>query len=171
MFVGGLLDKHRHHIVPKHKGGTNDSTNLVEVTVTQHAMFHYCEWKLYGNEYDRIAWKSLSNQITLNEAQKLAHLQGCKNGGKLLDKEFKILGGKTQPKESKVLGGKKGGKSCYEQGKGMFSLSKEQKREICNKTLNQRWMCTETGFISTLSGISRYQKRREIDSSKRLLIT
>ena len=166
-----MFKKHKHHIVPRHKGGTNDPTNLVEVTVTQHAMFHYCEWKLYGNEYDKIAWKALSNQITLNEAQRLAHLQGCKNGGKLLDKEFKILGGKMQPKESKILGGKKGGKSCYEQGKGMFSLSKEQKKEICNKTLNQRWICTETGFISTLSGISRYQRRRGIDPSKRLIVT
>ena len=159
-----------HHIVPKHRGGNNDAKNLIEVTVTQHAMFHYCEWMLWKNEYDRIAWKALSNQITLSEAQKLAHLQGCKNGGKMLPKEFKVLGASMQPKEAKVLGGIKGGKSCYEQGKGMFSLSKDQRKEICNKTLNQKWKCLETGFISTLSGIIKYQKRRGIDPSKKVLI-
>lgn len=165
-----MSKKHMHHIVPKHSGGKDDAENLIEVTVTQHAMFHYCEWRLWKNEYDRIAWKALSNQITLTEAQKLAHLQGCKNGGKLLSKEFKVLGGKMQPKDAKVLGGIKGGKSCYEQSKGMFSLTKNQRKQIFKNTLAKKWKCTETGFISTIAGITKYQKNRGIDSSKRELI-
>lgn len=35
---------------------------------------------------------------------------------------------------------------------------------------NQKWKCTETGYISTSGGLSRYQKSRGIDTSKRLKI-
>ncbi len=159
--------KHIHHIVPKHMGGTDDPINLIKLSVEEHAEAHRKLYEEYGNEYDRIAWLGLSNQINLTEAQKLAHLQGCKNGGKLLDKKFKILGGKMQPRESKVLGGKRGGKSCYEQKKGMFSLTKEERSNLVKNTINKKWRCTETGFVSTLSGIIRYQKKRGIDVLKK----
>ncbi len=148
-------------------GGTDDPNNLIELTVEEHAEAHRKLYEEYGNEYDRIAWLGLSNQINLTEAQRLAHLNGTKLGGKMQSKESKILGAKMQPRESKVLGGKKGGKSCYEQKKGMFSLTKEEKSEIAKNTINKRWKCTETGFISTVAGITKFQKRRGIDVSKR----
>jgi hypothetical protein len=31
---------HKHHIIPKHMGGTNDQENLVEVTIEVHADLH-----------------------------------------------------------------------------------------------------------------------------------
>jgi len=159
--------KHIHHIVPKHMGGTDDPSNLIELSVEEHAEAHKKLYEEYGNEYDRIAWLALSKQINLTEAQKLSHLHGVKLGGKMQPKESKILGAKMQPKESKILGGKRGGKRCYEQRKGMFSLTKEEKSEIAKNTINKRWKCTETGFISTVAGITKFQKRRGIDASKR----
>jgi hypothetical protein len=51
--------KHRHHLVPRHRGGT-DADGLVTCSPTQHAMFHYCEWKLHGHREDYIAWKGLA---------------------------------------------------------------------------------------------------------------
>jgi hypothetical protein len=32
--------KHKHHIIPKHMGGTDDSDNLVELTIEEHAEAH-----------------------------------------------------------------------------------------------------------------------------------
>lgn len=58
---------HKHHIIPCYMGGTNDPTNLVEVTVTQHAMFHYCNYQLWGNEQDKIAYRGLSGSIGKEE--------------------------------------------------------------------------------------------------------
>jgi hypothetical protein len=54
---------HKHHIIPRYMGGTDDKNNLVEVSITQHAMFHYCNYRLCGNDEDKFAWLGLSGQI------------------------------------------------------------------------------------------------------------
>lgn len=59
--------KNKHHIIPKYMGGDDSSENLVEVTLTQHAMFHYCNWRLWGNKEDEIAWKGLSGQLSIED--------------------------------------------------------------------------------------------------------
>ena len=62
-------------------GGTDIEENLVEVSVTQHAIFHFCNYQLWKNEEDKIAWKALSNQISYDEATlfavKLGSLKGA----------------------------------------------------------------------------------------------
>ena len=55
--------KHKHHIIPKHVGGTDDQSNLVELTVEEHANAHLLLWKKYGRWQDELAWKALSGQI------------------------------------------------------------------------------------------------------------
>ena len=39
--------KHMHHIIPRHAGGTDDLSNLVELTIEQHAEAHR---KLYEDK-------------------------------------------------------------------------------------------------------------------------
>ena len=68
---------HKHHIIPRYMGGTDDPQNLVEVTITQHAMFHYCNFQLWGNVEDFVAWRGLSGQISEEE---------------FLEEKFKIFG-------------------------------------------------------------------------------
>lgn len=83
---------HIHHIIPRYMGGTNDPTNLVEVTVTQHAMFHFCNYQLWGNAEDYVAYRGLSGLV--NEEEFLAERQ--KTFGKMGAAKFKeIL--KTNP--------------------------------------------------------------------------
>ena len=72
------MKKDKHHLVPKHRGGKN-ADGLVEVTKTQHAMFHFCEWQLHKNKYDYIAWKTISGQIEGEAARRLAAAEYCKN--------------------------------------------------------------------------------------------
>jgi hypothetical protein len=59
--------KHKHHIVPLYCGGLDIKENLVEISVTQHAMFHYCNWCLWKDDRDRLAWKGLSGEIGKEE--------------------------------------------------------------------------------------------------------
>ncbi len=61
--------KHKHHIIPRYEGGNNLQENLVELTTTQHAMWHYAEWTRKNNLEDYLAWKSLSGQIGKEELQ------------------------------------------------------------------------------------------------------
>lgn len=63
---------HLHHIVPKHAGGNDDSSNLMRVTIEQHAEEHRKLFEKFGREEDRIAWLALSGQIGKEEARRLA---------------------------------------------------------------------------------------------------
>ena len=75
--------KHKHHLTPKYLGGSDEPQNLVEVSPTQHAMFHYCNWCLWGNEEDKIAWKALAGYSKKEEIiHQVISLAG-KKGGKV----------------------------------------------------------------------------------------
>ena len=62
--------KHLHHIVPRHVGGTDDATNLVEVTVEQHAELHLELYLKHGHRADWIAYHCLSGQIVSEEKER-----------------------------------------------------------------------------------------------------
>jgi hypothetical protein len=98
-------------------------------------------------------------------------------------------------------GGERGGKKTYETKVGCFRLSQEQKRENSKKggtitkelgvgihgrtkeqmtedgknagkiSGSQRWICTETGFITNAGNLTKYQRKRGIDTSKRKRIS
>jgi hypothetical protein len=63
------------------------------------------------------------------------------------------------------------GKKAYENKTGIHALTTEQRREIAKKTSSQKWMCLETGYITNSGSLSRYQKARNIDTSKRVRIS
>ena len=67
---------HKHHIIPKHMGGSNDPSNIVELTIEEHAEAHRLLWEEHGNIYDKVAWLSLSRQITPTEAERMAKAEG-----------------------------------------------------------------------------------------------
>jgi hypothetical protein len=76
---------HIHHIVPRHMGGTDDSSNLIKLTVEEHALAHKKLYEEYGNEYDRIAWLGLESRISSEECRILAVKQA--NTGRKQTKE------------------------------------------------------------------------------------
>ena len=51
---------HTHHIIPRHIGGTDDPSNLVELTPQEHADAHHLLWCLHKRDEDRAAWEGLS---------------------------------------------------------------------------------------------------------------
>jgi hypothetical protein len=62
---------HKHRIIPGHRGGEYVDGNVVELTITQHAMWHFAEWQLNQNVEDKIAWQGLAGMITKEEAIRL----------------------------------------------------------------------------------------------------
>jgi hypothetical protein len=53
---------HIHHIIPKHMGGSDDPTNLIELSVEEHAMAHYKLYEQYGKKEDLCAYYMLSGK-------------------------------------------------------------------------------------------------------------
>jgi hypothetical protein len=70
---------HKHHIIPKHMGGSDEPSNLIELTVEEHAEAHRKLYEEHGNEYDKIAWLSLTKQIDNAEARILSVIEWNKN--------------------------------------------------------------------------------------------
>lgn len=63
--------KHRHHKIPRHAGGTNDPSNIIVLSVEDHAEAHRKLFEQYGRWEDEVAWKGLSKMITSKEVTKI----------------------------------------------------------------------------------------------------
>lgn len=72
---------HLHHIIPRHMGGSDDPSNLVYLSVEEHAEAHRKLWEQHGHWEDRIAWMGLSGQISKQEAIKMMLSEAGKKGG------------------------------------------------------------------------------------------
>lgn len=72
--------------------------------------------------------------------------------------------------EEKSEVSKKAGKITKERGVGIFAVPYEEMRERNLKNALQKWKCLETGFIANAGNLTKYQKARGIDTSKRIRI-
>ena len=73
-----MLTYHIHHIIPRHMGGTDDPTNLVRLTVEEHAEEHRLLYEKYGKREDWLAWQGLSKLIGKDEIIREAYRLGNK---------------------------------------------------------------------------------------------
>lgn len=93
--------KHKHHIIPKHIGGTDDPSNLIELTIEEHAEAHKKLYEQYGRWQDKVAWQGLANLIGKDEL--LAEV--CSNKGERNPNFGKPMPEETKQKISKKLQG------------------------------------------------------------------
>ena len=93
--------KHRHHIVPKHAGGTNVPSNIVLLTIEEHAEAHWLLWVEFGRWQDEIAWRMLAGLIPFEEARRLTAIKF--NTGRVVSEETRrktslaLMGRSTGP--------------------------------------------------------------------------
>lgn len=128
-----------------------------------------------GKKGTRIQKESKVGLFSLTETQrsengkKYGGIGGKKSGNMSKELNTGICGLSI---EQRVENGKKygsiGGNISKELGLGICGLTTEERREIARKTNSQKWQCLETGYISTPSGLTRYQRNRGIDTSKRI---
>jgi hypothetical protein len=73
--------------------------------------------------------------------------------------------------EQKKEAHKKSDETNRKNGTGIYrrpiETMKERGRITCKKLNTEKWMCTETGFVSTSGPLTLYQRKRGIDTSKR----
>ena len=60
-------------------GGTDDSSNLIELTIEEHAEAHRKLWEEHGKWQDYIAWQGLSGYIASKEVHSEATKAGMRN--------------------------------------------------------------------------------------------
>ena len=140
---------HKHHIIPKHMGGSDDPSNLIELTVEEHAEAHRKLFEEHGHWQDELAWKGLAGIIgkeeLIREMISRAGVGNKRSLGSVRSKEFKenarlkMLGKKnnlgtkfseeTKKKISEKLKGNKNnlGRKFSEEHKRKISESKKRK--------------------------------------------
>ena len=177
--------KHKHHIIPRHAGGTDESTNIIELTIEEHAEAHKKLFEQYGRKEDELAWKCLSGIISKQELVKeLTKLGGIKGGAK----GGKAGKGRKQTKEHienrKVFGENNGmfGRKWTEEENisrsifmknmvekmgddfvGLKNLKESTKRrtELGLMPSQMKWTCSICGKSGTgLSNYNRWHKNR-----------
>lgn len=147
------MKKHKHHIIPKHAGGTDDESNLIELTITEHAEAHKILYETHGRWQDRVAWLSLSG-IMKDEERVYEILKNSNPGGYKHTEEAKQklsimrLGeknpmfGKPAPNRGQqrpgVGGRKKGTKWSAEERKKQEETRSKPGYYDYNKDLNRR---------------------------------
>lgn len=73
------MANHKHHIVPRHMGGTDDPSNLETITVEEHAERHYQLWLICGHWEDELAYMMLTGRIRSED--------GCREAVRRANKE------------------------------------------------------------------------------------
>lgn len=55
---------HKHHIIPRHSGGSDDEENLISLSIEEHSIAHKILWEKYHKWQDYLAYMALSGQIS-----------------------------------------------------------------------------------------------------------
>lgn len=100
--------KHLHHIVPRHAGGREESWNIADLEVSEHAEAHLKRFFWFNDNFDLLAYKALSGQVGKEEIIEMKLKEAGKRGG-LVPKPVhfgksisKALSGKLKSEEHKA---------------------------------------------------------------------
>lgn len=122
--------RHKHHVIPKHMGGSDEPENIVELTIEEHAEAHRKLYEEHGHWQDMLAWKGLLGLLTSDECSFIAIQEGAKKGAAISNaKRFGPLSGFI-PKDRKYPKGIDGRKIRSQRywfndgvSEGQFSLT------------------------------------------------
>lgn len=136
---------HKHHIIPKHAGGTDDSSNIVYITVEEHAEAHRILFEQYGRTEDYLAWKGLSGRK--EEFIRARCSFGGKKGGK------KLLGKpKSEIHKQRVSEGLRGKKQTPEH-KANVARSLSGSNSSCSMTFR---FVSPSGDVYVTKGFNQF---------------
>lgn len=181
--------KHKHHIIPKHMGGSNDPSNLIELSVEEHSQAHLKLYEQHGKKEDLCAYYMLSGKSQDPEFKKMV----CSLGGNALAKKRKESGeqwgfslmnpddlfniqsanGKLQGKKNaesghiqqiqkladSVAAGKKGGAATIASGKGAFADPVERLKSASKGGKTQGKKNAESGHLKRIAQIPSKKNR------------
>ena len=147
----------RHHIIPRHQGGTDDESNFAYLTRREHIAVHFLLWKINGHIGDRYAYRMMCNfksyptQHTEESKQRISEaLKGKKKGPMSEEHKQKISEGQKGKKLSEETK-----QRISELHKGR-KLSEEHKRKLSDSMKGKK-----------LGPRSEESKRKQSESMKK----
>ena len=143
--------------------GTNDPSNLVELTVAEHAEAHRILYEKHGKKEDLVAWKGLSGQIGREEffleRSKLGAKKGNANGAYLKGNKVHV----EKMKDPEYLANwKKAQKAGLKEDHGKWNIgitrTEEQKENYKNVALSRpRVPCKHCGKGYTKPNLKKHE--------------
>lgn len=134
--INNNMKMHKHHIIPRHAGGTDDPSNLVELSIKEHAEAHRILYETHGRWQDRVAWLSLSgimkDEERIYEILKNSNPGGYKHTEEAKQKLSEMRLGEGNPmygKPSPNRGQKRPGVGGRKKGTG-WSSEERKKQEL-----------------------------------------
>ena len=164
--------KHKHHIIPRHAGGTDEPSNIVELTIEEHAEAHRLLYEKNGRDEDRLAWLGLSGQIGKDEIlRQISMAQKGKKKPEGFGEKIRQanLGRKHSPETLAKMSEIKKGKFDSEHYRMIalmkkdFSQPKSQKIKVSQK-LSAKWQLTDpNGNTFEIENLRKYCKENKLD--------
>ena len=161
--------KHKHHIIPKHMGGTDDPSNLIELTREEHAQAHMKLYEEFGKREDLGAYYLITGQT--DEAAKIASSLGGKVQGKINAENGHMR--KIQKMSDCSEAGKKGGAATIASGKGAFGNPIERLKSCSKGGKVQGKKNAESGHLKRIAQIPSKKNRGMIwitNGSKNMMV-
>jgi hypothetical protein len=109
----------KHHIIPRHCGGTNEKINIIRLSRKNHILAHYYRWLAYDSKPDKIAFLFMKGDPT-GEAKRMS--------GALAQKTW------TFEKRSKA--NKKAYKTMLERKSGIVSRGESWRQNVSKAAKN-----------------------------------
>jgi len=170
---------HKHHIIPKHAGGSNDPSNIEKLTVKKHAEAHKLLYEQHGCAEDRLAWLGLSgsmNKEFSQEKEEFIRLK-CSLGAKKQwsDPEFRKKRSKEVSKQlKKEWSTPEGRKKRLEISRKIWAdkeFVKRRKKEVSEQAKKQwadpKFKKQMTDKIREFSKNPEYIERQKEESTER----
>jgi hypothetical protein len=147
--------KHKHHIIPRHMGGLDDPSNLIELTREEHAQAHMKLYEQFGKKEDLGAYYLLTGQT--DEAAKISSSLGGTAQGKINASNGHMA--RIQKLGDVVAAGKKGGAITIARGKGSFGDPAERLKSAKKGGLTQGKRNAESGHLKRIAQIPSKKNR------------
>lgn len=71
-------------------GGTDDPSNLIELTIEEHAEAHRILYETYGKVEDKVAWQSLAGLVPKAELMRELHQLGRRKADNVLKEKYGV---------------------------------------------------------------------------------
>ena len=161
--IFGITPKKRSEI--SKKSGKIGGRKIVELGIGIHGLTHE-ERKENGSKGGKRATELGVgiHSLTFEERKE----NGIKNGKNHYKNKTGCFSITTEERKE---ASKKADETNRKNGTGIYGIPAEKRKEtgkrLSEKMNSQKWMCEETGFVSTSGPLTRYQTARGIDTSKR----